>query len=234
MTGVVDLRQYRLIPGQRDTLIDLFDRYFVDGQIAAGIHVIGQFRDLDDPNRFVWLRGFESMAARGETLPRFYYGPVWQAHRERANATMVDSDDALLLEPLHLAAAFPSSDCTQQPVPATSVVAITVAYLDGALMDADRNLACCVRHELRAAGAEVVAVFISHAAVNNFPVQPLRDENALVWISRFPDDAAYARHRDAQAQSPSWRGLVQRLVERSSLLPIQQLRLRPTDRSQLR
>jgi hypothetical protein len=40
------------------------------------------------------------MASRKAGLAAFYGGPVWQRHREAANATMVDSDDVLLLRPL--------------------------------------------------------------------------------------------------------------------------------------
>src|SRR5437016_8439463 len=41
---IVELRQYTLHPGQRDVLIDLFDREFVESQEALGMKVIGQFR----------------------------------------------------------------------------------------------------------------------------------------------------------------------------------------------
>ena len=84
---VVELRQYTLHPGQRDTLIELFDREFVESQEACGMRVIGQFRDLDNPDRFVWLRGFANMRARDTALRAFYGGPVWAAHRATANAT---------------------------------------------------------------------------------------------------------------------------------------------------
>ncbi|MGW3042566.1 hypothetical protein ACWC9T_21580 [Kitasatospora sp. NPDC001159] len=67
------------------------------GQRAVGITVGGRFRDLDDPDRFVWLRAFPSMPERRRSLEAFYSGPVWHAHRDAANATMVDSDDVLLL-----------------------------------------------------------------------------------------------------------------------------------------
>ena len=40
------------------------------------------------------------MAARADALGAFYGGPAWQAHGEAANATMIDSDDVLLLRPL--------------------------------------------------------------------------------------------------------------------------------------
>jgi len=96
---IVELRQYTLHPGMRDGLIDLFDREFVESQEALGIRVIGQFRDLDDPQRFVWLRGFRDMPTRAEALGAFYGGPIWKAHREAANATMIDSDNVLLLRP---------------------------------------------------------------------------------------------------------------------------------------
>src|SRR5438093_1819321 len=96
---IVELRQYTLHPGKRDVLIDLFDREFVESQEALGMNIIGQFRDLDNPNRFVWLRGFRDMPSRAQALKDFYGGPVWKAHRGAANATMIDSDNVLLLHP---------------------------------------------------------------------------------------------------------------------------------------
>ena len=76
---IVELRQYTLHPWLRDVLISLFERAFIETQEAVGITVIGQFRDLEDPNRFVWLRGFPDMVQRLAALQAFYGGPVWQA-----------------------------------------------------------------------------------------------------------------------------------------------------------
>src|SRR5512140_1037618 len=98
--AVVELRQYTLKPGARDELLALFDKFFVDGQAASGIRVLGAYRDAKDANRFVWFRGFRDMASRRASLAGFYGGPVWKAHRTAANATMIDSDDVLLLRPL--------------------------------------------------------------------------------------------------------------------------------------
>src|SRR5580693_6998184 len=104
---VVELRQYRLRPGQRELLIELFDREFVESQEAEGMAVVGQFRDLDDPDRFVWIRGFASMPARARALAGFYGGPAWKASSAQANATMLDTDDVLLLRPVTALAGFP-------------------------------------------------------------------------------------------------------------------------------
>jgi hypothetical protein len=96
---VVELRQYTLHPGGRDALIEVFDNHLVEPQEETGMKVIGQFRDLERDDRFVWLRGFNDMEARRASLEAFYGGPVWAEHKDAANATMISSDDVLLLAP---------------------------------------------------------------------------------------------------------------------------------------
>jgi hypothetical protein len=97
--AVLELRQYTLKPGQRDVLIDLFDRHFIESQEAVGMTIVGQFRDRRRANRFVWIRGFSDMQARHAALERFYGGPVWAEHKAAANTTMLDVDDVRLLKP---------------------------------------------------------------------------------------------------------------------------------------
>jgi len=46
---ILELRQYTLHDGKRDTLIDLFEREFIEPQEVLGMKVIGTFRDLDRP-----------------------------------------------------------------------------------------------------------------------------------------------------------------------------------------
>src|SRR5919197_645995 len=98
--GVVELRRYALRPGARETLIELFDREFVETQEAVGMRILGQFRDLDDPDSFVWMRGFADMETRRPALESFYGGPVWRQHARAANATMLDSNNVVLLRPV--------------------------------------------------------------------------------------------------------------------------------------
>src|SRR3546814_14914788 len=59
---VVELRQYTLHPGQRDVLIELFEREFIESQEATGIRVIvrvqisGSFRAARIPLRHRHIR----------------------------------------------------------------------------------------------------------------------------------------------------------------------------------
>jgi hypothetical protein len=96
----VELRRYRTKPGRRDELIDLFEEHFIESQEACGMVPLGHFRDIDDPDLFVWLRGFPSFDTRASALAAFYIdSTAWKTHRDAANDTMLDSDDVLLLAP---------------------------------------------------------------------------------------------------------------------------------------
>src|SRR5215468_5831204 len=131
---VVELRQYTLVSGQRETLIALFDREFIETQEATGMTVIGQFRDLNNPDRFVWLRGFDDMPTRARALHEFYGGPVWKKHREAANATMVNSDNVLLLRPASPTSGFQLKTASRAPIGSTTnredLLVGTIYYLD--------------------------------------------------------------------------------------------------------
>src|SRR3982751_1558095 len=141
--AVLELRQYTLHPDQRDVLIELFEREFVESQEAVGIELIGTFRDLDRPDRFVWIRGFPDMPSRAASLQAFYGGPVWAAHREAANATMIDSDNVLLLRPVARDAGFQKPSTPRAPVGAVdrprSRVLATICSLANPAGDAFRN-----------------------------------------------------------------------------------------------
>jgi quinol monooxygenase YgiN len=234
---VVELRQYTLHPGQRDVLIELFDREFVETQEAEGIRVLGQFRDLDDPDRFVWVRGFRDMPERARALGAFYGGPVWKAHRQAANATMVDSDDVLLLRPIRPGLGF-SIEGLERPGPASTdvtkrlVIATVCSFGAAPSQDFVDFFAQELTPLLKAAGATILGQFVTEESPNTFPALPIREgERVFVFFSAFQDAAAYERFVAELGRSAKWDGgkaLSSRLVR-----PPQTLRLSPTARSLL-
>jgi len=234
---VLELRQYTLHPGRRDALIALFEREFVEPQEAAGARVIGTFRDLDDADRFVWLRGFPDMASRADTLGAFYGGPAWKAHREAANATMLDSDNVLLLRPLAgdrdlRAALLPRRPADAAP-PAEGVFTITACPLrrpaDAALVQAFDQ---CVHPWWVGVGGDLLACWVTEPAANNFPALPVREgEPHIAWLTRFDDEAAQHRHAALLQAS----GCLEHAQWRAHLRgAATQWRLAPTPRSALR
>ena len=130
-TNLIELRQYLLHPAQRDTLIDVFDRAFVETQEAVGMDVLGQFRDPQRPDCFVWFRGFPDMAARHRSLTAFYDGPVWAKHRDVANATMIDSDNVMLLRAVTDDDALPAHRPNRRDVrEPTGLVVVVVEHVE--------------------------------------------------------------------------------------------------------
>ena len=235
---VVELRQYTLHPGQRDVLVSLFEREFLDTQEATGIRVLGQFRDLDAPDRFVWLRGFPDMVQRRASLDAFYSGPAWLAHRDAANATMIDSDDVLLLKPVAPASGFALDVSTPHVAhtPDDGGLLVATLYAFDAPVDMDflEFFAADLHPAVSAAGARVIASFATEAAPNTFPRLPVREgEHHFAWFARFDDQAAYARYREALVGAPGWRAIAVALARRLQGPP-QVLRLAPTSRSRLR
>jgi len=236
---IIELRQYTLHTGKRDDLIELFDREFVETQEAVGIQVIGQFRDLDDPNRFVWLRGFNDMPARAQSLNAFYGGPVWKAHREAANATMIDSDNVLLLRPVHPTSGFSLKNEERGAFDSTMTTSGfligTIHYFD---TEVDSEFISCFENKIKPtltdAGASILAYFVTEDSANNFPALPVREnENVFVWFGGFPDQAEYENYVAALAKSKLWNEEISKSLTRRQTRTPDQLRLSPTARSRL-
>ncbi|HKZ72623.1 MAG TPA: NIPSNAP family protein [Steroidobacteraceae bacterium] len=237
---VVELRQYTLHPGKRDVLIELFERHFIESQESLGIRLIGQFRDLDSPDRFVWLRGFRDMDTRAAALESFYGGPAWKAHREEANATMVDSDNVLLLHPAVPGSGFALDGLTR---PALGAAATADGNLVASIwhFGAPVTTACVdffqntVAPAVTEAGGAVLAYFATEHSPNTFPRLPVREgENVFVWFAKVAGAAAQRGHAAPFERSTSWQRTIGPELARRLARPAELLRLAPTARSLLR
>jgi hypothetical protein len=233
--AIVEIRQYTLFPGQRDVLIDLFDRYFIDPQADAGMTIIGEFRVLDDPNRFFWIRGFPSMEARGTSLPAFYHGAVWKTHRSAANATMVDSDNVLLVRPASERSGLPTLREPGADAPEKQGLLVATIYHPEAPVTSD--FITLFEHQIQPlverAGAKVIGSYVTEASPNNFPALPVRPIQSFAWFACYSDEAAYERFQREVTHDPLWGAINQRFAELKNYAPPEVWRLAPTLRSRL-
>jgi hypothetical protein len=162
-----------------------------------------QFRDLDNPNKFVWLRGFRDMHERAQSLAAFYGGPVWQAHRQaanetmRANETMTDSDDMLLLRPARPGEAFTLDH--ERPPDNVSGGAVsdfaeaTVMHLETAAAGSEivSHFERAIAPAIRACGRSILGYFVTDPSRNTFPSLPIREgEPVFVWFAAVADRAS--------------------------------------------
>jgi hypothetical protein len=195
---VVELRQYTLVPARREALIELFETDLQAAQERCGMRILGTFRDLEDSQRFVWIRTFPDMEHRAQSLAAFYGGPVWRRLRARANATMRDSDDVLLLAP-GWAQSLPSGDpSVGLPGAERGIVQAGIVSFTHPTDEVDLMYFCDeIVPQLESAGASVLACLVSEPATNTFPALPVREgENVLVWLAGFPDRITYEAARN--------------------------------------
>jgi hypothetical protein len=206
---IVELRQYTTLPSQRDALIRLYEDQFIESQEAAGIALPGQFRVVGFPNRFDWLQGFSSMAARKSDFETFYYGAVWKAHRKAVNSLLLENGNVILLHPAHDGSGFPEPP-TRPPLGSTSVppglVVATIYDLGSTAAEPfDKTFETTIRPVVTARGARIIASFVTDHSPNNFPILPVRaDVNFFVWFACYADEQAYDRYAVALSNDPRW------------------------------
>jgi len=231
---VVELRQYTLVPRTRDAFVALFEQ-LLEPQEATGMRVLGQFRDLDRPDAFVWLRGFPDMTRRREVLEAFYGGPVWAEHRERLNAMLIDSDDVLLLEPAEPGPSLEDLAAPRPPVgtPTEPAGWLLLEVSPVAPSDTEqylRRYRQAITPLVAADGGRLLPALRTLHAVNSFPRLPVREGvHMAVTVARFPDQHATA----AMVSQTAYKAV---LTDPAGLVagPTQRLRLIPTPRSALR
>jgi hypothetical protein len=232
--SVFELRQYTLYGGQRDTLISLFEKDFIQSQDAVGAHVIGTFRDLDDPDRFVWFRGFRSLQARPQALEAFYgRSSAWLIHKKEANATMVDSDNVLLLRRVSSTPSFPSG--APNPSGSRALYGVTIYYVDG--VDVGQFATFfeqAILPRLTGLGVHPIAIFVTNEGPNNFPRLPIREhDRVFLWMARWPSEEDHASFAAQMRVWGGWRDKAPEAILPALMRKPELLRLKPTTRSPL-
>jgi hypothetical protein len=231
---IIELRQYTLRGGKRDTLIRMFEESFQQPLNDDGMHVIGTFRDLDDADRFVWMRGFRDMASRPQALSSFYHGPIWKAKRSEANATMLDSDNVLLLKPAEPDSGFQPTSL--HPANKDEIIGASIHYL--ANVDAQAFVKFfdeTMLPHVTSLGARPIARFVSEESPNNFPALPIREhDRVFVWFARWPNVEAENAFATRFHASSGWRDTTPEALFPALMRKPERLRLAPNAKSELR
>jgi hypothetical protein len=212
-------------PGKRDEFIRLFET-LQPNLAAAGHRIHGQFRDANDPDRVVWLRGYDSMEERGRALPTFYNSPRWKEAAKEVNATLVDIGDTRLLKPV--------GDSGFTLAKKMTAFMVATIYLLNSAVDARfmgfwrERLA----PTLAAAGAPSVAALSTEYATDNFPRIPIvkAGEHAFVWFAAYGSPDEYRLHQKTLAAASAWAPVREELAGYLAS-PVKTMELIPTAHS---
>jgi hypothetical protein len=177
------------------------------------------------------------MPARKQALADFYFGPIWKAHRDTANATLYDNDNVLLLHPASGTPGFALAGLSRpppgQPAAAPGFVVITVyAFAQPVRDDFVRWFATTLRPLLTRTGAAPIAELVSDPSENTFPRLPVREgEHVFAWVAQFPSRRAYDDHLARLAADAMWSGTWFAALHKQLARPPERLMLEPTPRS---
>jgi hypothetical protein len=95
---IVEVRSYRIAPGRREEFLEFFQTRSIPALRAHGMEVMGPFVDLENPNKFVWLRLYPSLEDRDRMRTAFYEGDIWKNELEAIAMPMLESYDVTLCE----------------------------------------------------------------------------------------------------------------------------------------
>ena len=95
---IVEVRSYRIKPGRRAEFIELFLTRAIPALRSHGMKIMGPLLDLENPNKFVWLRSFPSLEEREQMKDAFYEGELWKNELEAIAMPMLESYDVILCE----------------------------------------------------------------------------------------------------------------------------------------
>ena len=95
---IVEVRSYRIKPGKRDEFIKMFETRAVPAQREYGIQIVGPLLDVENPNKFVFLRSFPSLEDRDRMKDAFYGGELWKNELEAFAMPLLDSYDVILCD----------------------------------------------------------------------------------------------------------------------------------------
>lgn len=197
--SVIELRNYLLRPNAYDRFRALFNDKFVQPMYALGGFTVGQYQIQNEPDHFVWIRGFENMKTRVDFLNAFYYrDPIWRQYRAEANSMIVNNDNVYLLRPLTESGA----------IEAETLRKGQIVVVDFFVCNSTRDKVIDLFRKdyltfLKRTGISDVSLWVSEMVENDFPALPVfQDKNLLVMMTRYNSESDYRQKSNRMRTLP--------------------------------
>lgn len=87
-----ELRQYRILPGQRDTWVKFMEDVLIPFQVSKGMVIVGSFVAEEDDDLYVWIRRFDSEQEREQLYKAVYESDHWKSAIAPRVSEMLDRE----------------------------------------------------------------------------------------------------------------------------------------------
>lgn len=193
---VIELRNYLLRPGKRDSFIMGFEEKILDTLNGHNNYVLGQYRIKGAEDNFLWIRGFHNMPARTAALKSFYSCKYWEKHVWIPQAYVLNYTNVHLLKPLSFNGSSPNNPaafpCHWFGKPKGITVVDYYYAANGWLDKLIEFMKSKYDPVLRASDVENISYWISELSHNDYPDLPVyQDKNLLVTITFYDHEEAY-------------------------------------------
>ncbi|MDQ8757960.1 NIPSNAP family protein [Sphingosinicella sp. LHD-64] len=95
---IVEMRTYRTKPGMRTRFLEVFRAKSIPEHARLGMPILGPFLSVDDPDAFVFMRGFRDAATRAALAASFYESRLWKDELEAVLMPMLESYDVVAVD----------------------------------------------------------------------------------------------------------------------------------------
>ena len=95
---IVEMRTYKTKPGQRSQFLEIFHSKSIPAHREIGMKILGPFLSVEDPDTFLWMRGFPDIASREPMKAKFYEGELWKRELENVLLPMLEKYEVVLVE----------------------------------------------------------------------------------------------------------------------------------------
>ncbi len=98
MPPVIEMRTYKIRPGKRQEVIEIFTSRSIPAHRQIGMKILGPFLSIEDPDTFFFMRGFPDLASREPMKSQFYDGPLWKGELEQRVMPLIEKYESVLVE----------------------------------------------------------------------------------------------------------------------------------------
>ena len=95
---IIEMRIYKIKPGQRSRFLEIFRSKSIPAHTEIGMKILGPFLSIEDPDTFCWMRGFPDVESRESMKAKFYEGELWKRQLENILLPMLDKYEVVLVE----------------------------------------------------------------------------------------------------------------------------------------
>jgi hypothetical protein len=95
---IIEMRTYKTKPGCRAQFVEILKSKSLPAHAEIGMKILGPFLSVEDPDTFVFMRGFPDMASRDPMKAKFYGGELWKNELENLIMPMLEKYEVTVVD----------------------------------------------------------------------------------------------------------------------------------------